>query len=233
MRLNGRTQRSAALAALASAALLIVTGQAVGNGTQMIVVDAVDRGHFAYTGFHDSDNLNFIAGNSISTRENRNFFVFDLSGVQQPIISAQLHLLNPSVAGYLSVDPTELYRLSKVSTSPVELMMQHVSAVDIYNDLASSPEYGDYLASAADNQSTVVIDLTADALLDLNSANGLWAVGGALFTLDNDPQTVEHFFAVSGNTTMAATQLVLTVIPAPGALLPLIAGVCSTARRRR
>src|SRR4051812_21341022 len=63
---------------------------------QTVVIPNTDRGHYSETGFHNPTNPNYVVGDSggfdFGDRDDRNFFVFDLSSVTQPIASAKLAL---------------------------------------------------------------------------------------------------------------------------------------------
>jgi len=146
-----------------------------------VVLDAVDRGWYGNDGSAIPSSTNFIVGNA-SGGIFRNWFVFDLSVIDQPIISAELHLWN---FVYVSSDPTETYTLFDVSTSP-SVLMNGTGGIPAFNDLGSGSIYGSYLASSADDDSFIDITLNSASLVSLNETAGQWAVGGALTTLDNN-----------------------------------------------
>ena len=62
----------------------------------------------------------FGLGLGSSGSDHHNFYVFDLTGINQPVLGATLKLHNPST-GYGSPDPTENYSLFDVST-PIDLL---------------------------------------------------------------------------------------------------------------
>src|SRR4051794_16118139 len=85
---------------------------------QTVVIPNTDRGHYAEMGFHNPTNPNYVVGDSggfaFADRDDRNFFVFDLSSVTQPIASAKLALTVLSSLegpGYNSADASENYEL--------------------------------------------------------------------------------------------------------------------------
>src|SRR6188474_865495 len=76
---------------------------------QTVVIPHTDRGWYDNTGFHNPSNPNYVVGGD-SFGHYHNFFVFDLSGVTQPIASAKLMLFVPSALagpGYNSPDESE------------------------------------------------------------------------------------------------------------------------------
>ncbi|MBA3485130.1 MAG: hypothetical protein H0T51_25315 [Pirellulales bacterium] len=96
---------------------------------QTVVIPHTDRGWYAETGFHNPSNSNYVVGDwrtfLFAPADSRNFFVFDLSSITQPIASAKLALSVLSSlggAGYNSVDPSENYELHDVTTSIATLL---------------------------------------------------------------------------------------------------------------
>ena len=77
----------------------LVLFQVLGSGLSQaatITLDAVDNGQYQNNGSHIPTNPNYVAiADNLGTAF-RNFFVFDLSGVSDPIIGATLRLYNPS-----------------------------------------------------------------------------------------------------------------------------------------
>src|SRR6476659_1571628 len=67
---------------------------------QTVVINFTDRGSYTEAGFHNPSNPNYVVGDSRgfpgACGDCRNFFLFDLSGVTQPIVSAKLALFIPS-----------------------------------------------------------------------------------------------------------------------------------------
>jgi hypothetical protein len=96
--------------------------------------------------------------------------------------SAVIRLFNPLTpfAGYISPNPSELFRLYDVSTGLRDLMADQSDATDIFADLGSGLVFGSATVSAADDGFYVEIALTAEGLDSLSRAVGSWGVGGAL-----------------------------------------------------
>jgi hypothetical protein len=191
----------------------------------IITINATDRGQYDDSGSHTPSNLNYVVGDDEDESYilHRNFFVFDLSGVTQPIVSAQLSLYNPYIdefnTGYDSTDATETYAVYDVSTG-IASLTDGTAGVGAYTDLGSGTSYGSYVASAADNGTFVTFSLNAAGLSALNSATGLFAIGGALTTLDAF-NNIEYLFGFSGNN-LADTQLILETASASGVPEPSV-----------
>ncbi len=146
-----------------------------------LALNASDSGWWDQTGAHSSTNKNYIAG-LYSGHEDRDYFVFDLSSVNQPVTGAQLNLTNPN--GYVSPDPTETYSLSDVSTPIRTLEATGTGQTAIFNDLGTGVGYGSRTVSGADNNAIVSLSLNASGVSYLNSVRGgQAAVGGAVTTL--------------------------------------------------
>src|SRR5262245_29141812 len=151
-----------------------------------VVVNASDSGWYQQSGFHDPDNLNWIAGQcSIcdvpGLGEYRNFFVFDLSGVGH-VSSAVLTILEPE-NGFFSPDPSESYSVFDVST-PVASLTNGTGGTAAFADLGSGTSFGSVVMSHANEGTLVSIVFNAAGVAAINhSLGGLFAVGGAVTTL--------------------------------------------------
>ena len=230
----------AALIALAALALLAGSARLV--KAQVLTLEAIDSGWYDQSGNHLPENTIYFVGRVLpSPGEFHNFFVFDLSGITLPILSAQLRLFHPT-NGYNSPDPSETYTLFDVSTPIPTLVAGGTGLTGVFADLGSGVSYGSGVFSAADVNSIVPIGLNAAALADLNgAAGGLFALGGAVTSLRPNPgpfptPVTESVF---GSASAANPRhLVLTLIPEPGTLALLGSGTlillgCGWRRRRR
>jgi PEP-CTERM motif len=198
---------------------------------QTVVINYTDRGWYAPTGFHDPSNLNYgvgdVRGPSCGVTcyaDIRNFFVFDLAGVTQPISSAKLELSVPIGRGYVSPDPSENYELHDVIT-PIATLVDGTGGVAAHADLGSGVVYGSRMMTAGDNNTVVGITLNSSAIAVLDAATGLIGIGGSLTTLDDLPND-EYTFAYP-TTTDSIAQLRLTLVPEPSTLLLLGIGAIS------
>jgi hypothetical protein len=189
----------------------------------LIVVDSSDAGWYDIGGSHSATNTNYIAG-SLNGNTYRNFFVFDLSGVTEQIIGAELRLFNPGAPDPGFTGPPATYSVHAVSTPVTTLVTSHNNNAEgqaIFADLGDGTQFGSRAMSILDNGSIVSIDLSG-ALAALNSASGgLFAAGGMLaFT----PTANNYAFAFT-NTGNETRQLVLTTVPEPVSVAQIIVGL--------
>ena len=182
---------------------------------ESVVLEHVGRSWYTQTGGFRPANDNYFVGNA--TQEYRNFFVFDLSSIDSEILSMQFEVFNPDgganpVCGYVSNDPSETYGLFDVSTDPQELI-DGIGGVPAFIDLGTGVSYGTHIATAADDGTFIIIPLDASAVADANAADGgLWALGGAITTLDRNPVTDEFAFGCSRFAGTPNRRLVLTFL---------------------
>jgi hypothetical protein len=192
----------------------------------------------------DQNTGNYVVGdnrgeNPLSFADHRNYFVFDLAGISQPIASAKLALFVPSTAtrpgpGYDSSDPSENYELHDVVTSLTSLI-DGTAGVAAYTDLGSGVVYGSRSMTAADQESVIEINLNSAAISALDAATGLIAIGGSITTLDGLANN-EFVFGWTDYLPEVSdlSELRLTLVPEPSALTLLgIALLALCAGRRR
>src|SRR5678815_3085490 len=137
---------------------------------QTVVIAHTDRGQYSDTGFHNPGNPNYVVGGNSFPIVYHNFFVFDLSGVTQPIASATLALFVPSSLsgpGYQSPDPSENYELHDVTTS-IATLLAGTGGVAAYTDLGGGIVYGSRTMTAADMGTLVEITLNPAAIAALD-----------------------------------------------------------------
>ncbi len=184
-----------------------VLGAVGGSGSATLTLNWTDSGWWNSTGSHDAGNKNYVSG-QISGNQYHDYFVFDLSGVNQAITGATLQLTNPP-GGYSSPDPTETYSLFDVSTPVAALRDSGSGQTGIFSDLGSGVSFGSQTVSAANNNSTVSVALNAAGVAALNAARGgLAAVGGAVTTLSGQADQFVFGFTGPSNDTR---QLVLNL----------------------
>jgi len=217
--------RIVSLSVLLNLALVLCTS----GFAQTVLINYTDRGWYDPTGFHNPSNLNYIVGDFRASHgydDARNFFVFDLAGITQPIASAKLALFvpGPSIPGYDSGDPSENYELHDVTT-PIASLVAGTGGVATHTDLGSGVVYGSRTMTAADLGNIVEVELNSSAITALNSSHGLIAIGGSLTTLD-DVLNDEYAFAGTSNGP-ETTQLRLSLVPEPSTFLLLAIGAIS------
>ncbi|MCD4727115.1 MAG: PEP-CTERM sorting domain-containing protein [Pirellulales bacterium] len=209
------------LGAVALLLLLVGIAQA-----ETVTLDASDRGWYLQdnsdTGHHDPDVHNYMVGRYTATltSEFRNFYVFDLTDITDNITSATLKV------NVLGITGSETYELYHVETSVGDLTAGGSNLGDIFADLGSGTAYGsrEILYSEADTY--VEISLDADFLSDANDASGMFAIGGALTTLDTGTAD-EYVFGYYGERSLSYSQLVVETIPEPGTIVLLLTGVAA------
>lgn len=165
---------------------------------QDLVLEAVDSGNYDWEGDHSSSNTYYPAGDTAASGYNelRNFFIFDLSAVTGPVLGATLELYNPSNPpdagnGYNSPDSFETYSLWEVVTDVSTLTAGGSGLTGIFDDLGGGTAFGTIDMTEADNGTIVSISLNHNAENAIvAAAGGLWAVGGAVMTLDGTPLQV-------------------------------------------
>lgn len=186
------------------------------NGSDLGVLD---QGWYFQNGTHTPSNPNYIAGvcdTACSLKgEYRNWFAFDISGVQAPVTSASLTLFSYNVT--LS---SGNYYLNDY-TGSVSSLIAGTAGVGGFDDLGDGVNYGfRFFQSTTDSNQFFDFTLNSGALANLNAAiargDDAWAIGGSFS---------------AGNVPVPPT----TTIPEPStyALVALALGVGMLARRRR
>ena len=201
-----------------------------------VTLFAVDTGWYNASGTHTPSNINYLVGDALGTNHH-NFSVFDLSVLTNDVLSATLRLFNGiappnSDNGYISPDDFETYALFDVTTD-IGVLLGGTGGVGAYNDLADGTFYGSIDVTAADNGEFVEVVLNSDAIAALNSTGALFAFGGNITTINHPIDVQESVFWFSHQS--PDVQLVVTFVPAPGAialLAPLGLGALGRRRRR-
>ena len=215
--------------------------------TQALTIHADTSGIYRKSGDGSLDSATidpngtfmFVAWNpNAEGNEIRDFATFDLSVVpsNEIITGAELHIGLHDL-GLSSPDPTETIEWVSTSTSAASLAAGVYSDA-IWEDLGTGTSYGSRTVTAADNGTTLVSVLNADAVSAMNaSLGGPFSLGGHLTSIDMTGPTQEALFF---NGFGQPTELVLTteVVPEPGTAgllglsLVLLSAVRRTARPR-
>jgi hypothetical protein len=194
----------------ASATVSIQDNDTVPN---TLILNPADTGWYDDSGYHNPSNTNYIAGDYY--RQYRNFFVFNLPVLLQPIFNAQL-LLN--TFDYDSSAANETFQLLEVKTPVSTLVAGGSGQLGIYNDLGDGVAYGVRTYVPADDDKIRVIDLNTDAINALMANSGqAFALGGMLTSLDTISNS-EYVFGYSNSMGADNVRLVLNT----GAPLPAI-----------
>lgn len=209
-----------------------------------VVIQQTTRGYITESGHRNPTILNYGVGDLRSSAcdlvlagcvsDARNFFVFDLSSVTEPIASAELVLQVPSQfpgpsQGYTSPDPSENFELHDVVT-PLATLVNGTGGVAAHADLGSGTIYGSRTMTAADNGHIVVITLNANAIAALNAATGLIGLGGSLTTLD---AAANEEYTFGFTSFLSISDLRLTLVPEPSTSVLCLVGVATALMRRK
>ena len=206
-------------------ALLVLLLPTSRVSAETVVIDYTFRGWYSQLGEHNSSNLNYIAGDlrgpgcDACLDDYRNFFIFDLAGIDQPIQSATLALFvpGPPLPGYSSPYGKEAYELHDVVTSLTKLRAG-TGGVEAWTDLGSGVVYGVRSMTAADSGSVIEITLNSSAIAALNATTGRIGIGGSITTLDGLPNNQYVFGYTNSDTGTELTQLRLTLVPEPSCI---------------
>ena len=169
------------------------------NALGDVTVDHYDRGSYRSTGRfpigYAVRALNPTLGedpNALPAIEReRNYHTFDLSGLSGMVEAATLRVWVDAFedqqffSPYQSSDPFETVNLFDVSTSADVLADPDTDAANsamVFEDLGSGNSYGALLVNSTDASNYIDVQLSPNAIDDLNAAvgAGFWSVGGAL-----------------------------------------------------
>jgi hypothetical protein len=215
-------------------------------GEQTITLNTIDRGWYDRQGLHIPTNNNYLVGDnriivcnptdSGCLDDYRNFFVFDLSSVTQPIGAATLRLWNPGQPwGFRSPELSETYELHDVTT-PSFPLLQGTAGVNAHTDLGTGIVYGSRVITEADTGQFIEIVLNSSAIAAMNANgpptgnNAPFVIGGSLITLDQLANGETVFGTTSDG---EVTQLTLTLVPEPSTPFLLAVGAVRLLCRRR
>jgi hypothetical protein len=162
-----------AMATLGCAASLPTSAAAV-------VLNAGDAGWYQANGLHIAASTNYVVGDSAPFR---NFFLFDLGGVDELVSGATLRIYTGDVRGQ-----SNAYSFFDVST-PIDILVQdHQTDAErevgkkVYEDLGTGAVLGGPYDLTGDNgDSNAFLDFVLNdaGVKNLNGAlGGMWAIGG-------------------------------------------------------
>jgi len=197
-----------------------------------IILNPIDRGTYTATGAHSPEYHNYVIGSSSSDPDfiSNNFFVFDLSGVLEQVISAEFWIESN---WYISDDPSETFTVYDI-TGSIPAIRDGSAGLAGFTDMQSGNAYGSIDVSSADNGTMLHIILNTQAIQDINAGlGGQFAIGGTVSTLDMvTPRQEEIFGPTNPDDPRDGVELRLTVVPEPSVFGLLIAS-CSVLTLRR
>ncbi len=170
----------------------------------------------------------------------KNYFVFDLSGITDPVVGAALLLFNP-IGGYESSEATETFVLAG-SGSPTILVdlatMAELAppldpsavtlAMGIYGSVSDTlgalPDFGMVTMSMADDGTTVTVPLSSEGLAYLNAGlGGLVVFGGEVSSVTPPLPIPQAVFGLTEPTfTSPKAMIMITTADPPPALVPAL-----------
>ena len=182
----------------------------------------------------DLNNNNYIAGYSIGAEaEYRNWFVFDLGDIDTVSdASLRVYINELYFGGYSSDDIFETWAVWDVSSSVYELT-NGINSLSVFEDLGSGALFGETNIAKDDEGSFIEVELNAQALASLSSADGLWAIGGSVTTLGDKSESQIIFSSSLGDqvelvvngATVLEREVFATPVPVPAAIWLFGSGV--------
>lgn len=171
----------------------------------------------------------------------KNYFVFDLAGVTDPIVSAKLLLFNP-IGGYESVEPGETFVLAGTGSptlatdlatmaglsppldpSAVALAMMIYGSVT--DTLGGLPEFGSLVMTSADDDTTVEVPLSPEGLAYLNAGlGGLVIFGGEVPSATPPGPVPQAVFGFTEPTFTSPKAMMMISTAEPPVAVPVLAG---------
>jgi hypothetical protein len=226
---------------MCGAALVAALSVSATASAATLTIDAVSRGAYKGdtgefgTGFSGQPGGNYLTGWFADFPPNqyelRSFFVFDLSAITDPIVSATF----VATVGLVRLpDGSETLSLFDISSS-LDAVTNNTGGIAAFNDFGSGTSYGSRAFTPADAGFLlpVAIGLNAAAISDLNAASGLFGIGGALTSIVGvDSQLV---FGSTGPSDSLSRLVLETApqVPEPSSLVLLGTCVAALALRRR
>ncbi len=160
-----------------------------------VVLPAQDQGWYDSNGHHDAGNDNYFCGDGVAAAPLRNWFVFNIPLLSQPVTSAELRV---NTFGINTPTGSETYELREVTTPAGGLMAGGSGLTSIFDDLGDGPVYGSQIVLSGAANNYITIPLNAAFISNLTAAaGGTISVGGQLTSLDGLNNN-EYLFGSSG-----------------------------------
>ncbi|TWU37280.1 PEP-CTERM motif protein [Novipirellula artificiosorum] len=150
-----------------------------------------NQGWWSDTRPNNNSNENYFTG-SASSSVLRSFFTFDLSSLSGTVTSATLSLRR---FDFISDEGSETLGFFDVLTDAATLNNNVGSSAAIFADLGTGVSYGSFTLDVATTPDVLTFNLNANALADIQSAQGgFFSIGGSLLTDDGN----DRIFSSSG-----------------------------------
>lgn len=181
---------------------------------------------------HQPANTNFIVGHSDGeSREYRNFFVFDLSTIHEPIVSATFQADLTYYGASVTTGNVGTWNLYDVTTGILSLNNATTPGTT-FDDLGTGQSFGVLKYTRGDNSRTVTVNLNSAAIASMNaSGGGDWAFGGRVDDLGSGDDIL-----FNGSDLSNSNPRLLINIPEPASFVAAFVAVSAlslTCRPRR
>ena len=150
-----------------------------GAAAEVVTLDAVHRGWWKETGYHDSANNNTFTGYHNSGLYYNSYFIFDVSALD----TASSATLRLEIENYYGPDASESLTVYDVSTPAAQLEASGTGRVDIFEDLQSGNAYATFTVTPDDVGNVLEIPLNAQGVADVTAASDFFSVGLHVVTI--------------------------------------------------
>lgn len=181
-----------------------------------------NQGWWSATESNSDINDNYFVGRArdtiVSNAILRNFFTFDLSSLNEEVVSATLRLQRYDGRG----NPTQTLGFFDVSTPAATLNNNEGTSAAIFDDLGTGKSYGTFDVSTRGNSSGILsFTLNSAAIADINAAaGGFFSIGGALNAESLSSPGDQYLF---GNSSGGGVQQLVINVPEPSSVLGTLA----------
>lgn len=200
--------------------------------TSVIYEPTIHSPDYTIFAHHLNYNVGYFTAPGMAPNQRRNFFLFNLADIHSPILGARLELFLP-LAGYVSPDPSETFRITSSPAPPSVFLDAFLGDPSVtpamlaamYASLGTGTLFGEVDIEPGEMGHSISIEFTPAGVLALNMALGdLFVVGGRLTEIHPDSPGIppsELVFAHSnvGDGTPMPKLFLVTAIPEPSAFL--------------